>query len=631
MKKSRYTANQITNLANCLRFLSLDIIENAKSGHPGAPLGLADIVATLFANHFKFDVSKPRCINRDKFILSNGHASAMLYSLLYLVGYKDITIQDLKDFRKIHSKTTGHPEFGLLDGVETTTGPLGQGIANAVGIAIADKYRGSKSKTYCIVGDGCLMEGVSYEAICIASVYNLDNLVLIFDDNNITIDGNTFISTRENIVKRFEANDFNIISIDGHNIDEINNAFIDTNKAKKPTVIIAKTKIGYGLDFECKPEAHGGSVSKNDIDKMKSKLNWESDSFQIPSDLMNIWRSFSTSLQGKEISPQNNNKAVKELQILKENALKSEINEATRKSSGRVIEALANYENMIFGSADLGSSTCMKSKNMKDFSSNNYSGNYINYGIREHAMAAISNGLALNGALPFLSTFMVFSDYMRPAIRLSAMMNIPVCYVFTHDSIGVGEDGPTHQPIEHLSSLRAIPELITIRPADFVETIEAYQYFLSSKKPCAMCFSRQDVKYVSKFREDGKNLLQYGAYNVFGFHQKPDIILIASGSEVCIAVAVAEKLSDRKINVVSMPSINLFDKQSNRYKNKVLKSRVKKIFIEAGSSMSAQKYMGKNDRFIGVDGFGFSGKASDIYQHFGIIEENIIKNIEEMI
>ncbi len=631
MKKSRCTENQIKELANCLRFLSLDIIENAKSGHPGAPLGLADIVATLFANHFRFDISKPRCTNRDKFILSNGHASAMLYSLLYLVGYKDITLDDLKNFRKIHSKTTGHPEFGLLDGVDTTTGPLGQGIANAVGMAIADKHSGSKAKTYCIVGDGCLMEGVSYEAISIASLYNLDNLVLIFDDNSITIDGDTSVSTREDVIKRFEANNFNIISIDGHNTDEINNAFIVANKSKKLTVIIAKTKIGYGLDFECTPEAHGGSISKSDIEKLKIKLNWQSDSFQIPNDLMNVWRSFSKSLNGKEISQYSNAKAIKELQVLKENTLKSGINEATRKSSGRVIEVLSNYDNMIFGSADLGSSTCMKSKNMKDFSSNYYNGNYINYGIREHTMAAISNGLALNGLTPFLSTFMVFSDYMRPAIRLSAMMNIPICYVFTHDSIGVGEDGPTHQPIEHLSSLRAIPGLVTIRPADLIETIEAYQYFLSTKKPCALCFSRQDVKHVSNFRKDSKNLLQYGAYNIFGFHAKPDIILVATGSEVSIALAVAEKLPDKKINVVSMPSTNLFEMQSDRYKNKILKPRVKKIFIEAGSSMSLEKYMGRNDRFIGVDGFGFSGKASDIYKHFGITEENIIKNIEEII
>ena len=502
--------SNLNKLANCIRFLSMDAVQKANSGHPGMPMGMADIATILFKDILKFDSNDPNWLDRDRFILSNGHGSMLLYSCLYLTGYKNIKIEDIKNFRQLGSRTAGHPEYLAIPGIETTTGPLAQGLANAVGMALAERILNSRfgneiinHHTYVFAGDGCLMEGLSHEACSFAGHLNLSKLIVFFDSNSISIDGSTNLSTTDDHIKRFQSYGWETIPIDGDNHDEILKAIIFAKQNNKPTLISCKTKIGFGSpNKESKASSHGSPLGEEEIKLIRKKLDWQFDSFVMPDNLLNEWRSFSLRNNSikkkwesnfKKINKNNkfekyfNNslspKLVKIVEKFKLHHLKEKTSCATRQSSQMALEVFTPYiENLIGGSADLTGSNNTKTKDLNPISKDNFSGRYIYYGVREHAMAAIMNGLTLHkGIRPYGGTFLVFTDYCRPSIRLASLMELPVIYVMTHDSIGLGEDGPTHQPIEHLSALRAIPNLNIIRPCDTIETIEAWECALNEK------------------------------------------------------------------------------------------------------------------------------------------------------
>ena len=515
MENNNFNQKKVSQLANCIRFLSIDAVQKANSGHPGMPMGMADIATVLFRDHLKFDPADPKWIDRDRFILSNGHGSMLLYACLYLTGYKDINLEDIKKFRQLNSPTAGHPEFGEFDGIETTTGPLSQGLANAVGFAMAEKKLSStlsedliNHHTYVFAGDGCLMEGLSHEACSLAGHLKLNKLIVFFDDNSISIDGPLKLSSSDNVKKRFLSYNWNVLSIDGHNQDEIYESIVEAKKSNKPTIICAKTKIGFGSpNKEAKSSSHGSPLGEEEIKLTRENLNWKYGDFIIPDELLNEWRSFSKRNSEIKSNWQNKNKDFlnsknynKFFNVELEDELKKEIIDfktkyandetkyATRKASENSLELLnIHIKNFIGGSADLTGSNNTKTKDMCVFNSENYKGSYVYYGIREHGMAGIMNGLALHGGVrTYGGTFLVFSDYCRPSIRLSALMKLPVIYVMTHDSIGLGEDGPTHQPVEHLAALRAIPNLNVMRPCDIIETIEAWEVALETKNPTIM-------------------------------------------------------------------------------------------------------------------------------------------------
>ncbi len=629
----------ILSLANCIRSLSLDAITNSKSGHIGMVLGMADIITVLYAEFLKFNPNDAKWQHRDRFVMSNGHGSMLLYSLLYLTGYSDIKIDDLKQFRKFGSKTAGHPEYGFLEGIEVTTGPLGQGIANSVGMAIASKKSGHNNKIYCSVGDGCLMEGISYESMSLAGHLKLNNLVVIFDDNSITIDGKTNLSFSENHEQRFLSQGWNVIKIGGHNIDEIRAAFKDVQLAEKPTVIMAKTIIGYGsLKYNNTNAAHSIIFNKEDLIDIRKYLNIENEEFFVPNELLETWRNV---WQRNKIHYNSDNKSDLENNInLKDffyNIRSDKLNEtseiSTRKALNKILnECYKNIPNLIGGSADLSESTCVKTEHSKDIVYNDFSGNFINYGVREHAMGGIMNGISLYGSfVPLGSTFFAFSDYMKPSIRMAAQMNIPVIFAFTHDSIGVGEDGATHQPVEQLISLNAMPNLLVIRPASETEMIDAMEIGLTYKKPTALICSRQNVKqeFVKNIKEN-KNYTEFGAYFIVQ-KNNAKCVIVASGSEVGLAFSVAKELEKHNIfaNVVSMPCCKLFDLQSQEYQNKILGRDLNllKIGIEAFSEHNMAKYLDYKDLFFGVNKFGHSGSANSIFEHFGLTEKNIVNAI----
>ena len=639
------------DLANCIRFLSIDAVQKANSGHPGMPMGMADVATVLFKNFLRFNPKNPDWLNRDRFVLSAGHGSMLLYSLLYLTGYKSISINNIKKFRQLNSICAGHPEYHPKTGIETTTGPLGQGISNAVGFAIAEEILKNKlgkdlinHKTYVLAGDGCLMEGISHEAMSLAGHLKLKNLVMLFDNNSISIDGPTNLAVSDNFKKRFEGYGWDYISINGHNEKEIFKALKKVQKAKKPTVISCKTKIGYGSPNKSgKASSHGSPLGVDEIKLVRKALNWKSKPFDIPNKILKDWRKIG---QRGEILEKKWNKILKRKKIKfnqifknnfntalkkeKENAIKEPKSLATRKCSEMTLNALTKQKNnLIGGSADLAGSNNTKTKNHKIIKPGDFTGDYIHYGVREHAMSGVMNGIALHSNLiPYGGTFLIFSDYCKPSIRLSALMKKRVIYVMTHDSIGLGEDGPTHQPIEQLSGLRAIPNLNVFRPADRIETIECWEHALkSSKTPSVLSLTRQNLNPVRKTYPN-KNLCSLGAYEVLRTNKKINLTILASGSEVNLALEVSHKLAKDKIysKVISMPCMELFELQSKSYKNKILEETKFKISIEAGSSDCWKKYVGDNGIAFGIDEFGKSAPYKDIYKYFGLESTNI-KNI----
>jgi transketolase len=649
-------------MANCIRFLSIDAIEKASSGHPGMVMGMADVATILFAEFLKFNPQDPDWLDRDRFILSAGHGSMLIYSLLYLTKYRDISIEDIKNFRQLNSKCAGHPEFGHISGIETTTGPLGQGLANAVGFAISEEMAKAKygkeavnHKTYCLVGDGCLMEGISQEAISIAGNLALKNLIVLWDNNSISIDGKTSIATCENMKTRFEACNWNVLQIDGHDFDQIRSALTKAQNSDKPILIDCKTTIAFGSPNKAGSEkSHGSPLGKDEIELTRKNLDWNFPAFEIPSELSNQWLKSSQRCINQYQNWQNNFSKIEEgikSQILrvKNKDLSKEFyekvdefeakiesakaNQATRKSSQNILEFLtANLPEMIGGSADLTSSVLTKTSQTAAIDKNNFNNRYLHYGIREHAMAAIMNALSLDGFfLPYGGTFLVFSDYLKPAIRLSALMKQRVIYIFTHDSIGVGEDGPTHQPIEHLTMLRSIPNLNVFRPCDEMETLICYKTAISAKEtPSALILTRQNLPFLSEEKNPDR---KKGGYIISkSKKEQPDAIILASGSEVHIAIEAQKKLAVENIDVsvASIYSMEIFDSQSNQYKKSVLKNNdILKVAIEAGVQMSWDKYLGSDGIFIGMKDFGSSGKAEELFKYFKITADEIVERIKQ--
>ncbi|QCB62507.1 transketolase [Wolbachia endosymbiont of Drosophila mauritiana] len=637
----------LKSMANAVRFLSIDAVQKANSGHPGMPLGMADVATVLFAKYLNHNPDDSQWISRDRFVLSNGHGSMLQYSILYLTGY--IGIDELKNFRQLTSKTPGHPEFGLTSGIEATTGPLGQGFATAVGMALAESILAKQFEishyTYVMLGDGCLMEGISHEAASLAGHLKLNKLIALFDDNDISIDGSTSLSCSDDVEKRFSAYGWNVDKIDGHDFDAISLAIEQAQKSDKPTLICCKTIIGKFSSRAGTSSAHSGAFTEEDVKQMREKLNWDYEPFHVPEDVRNAWietvkraKQNYTSLINEELQrrlekrlPDN---IENDLANLKKQICELMPKEATRSSFGRVMELLTkSMPELIGGSADLTGSNCTKYKYMQAIDSNNYDGSYVHYGVREHAMAACMNGMALHGGIiPYGGTFLVFSDYCRPAIRLSALMKQQVIYVMTHDSIGVGEDGPTHQPIEHLASLRAIPNLYVFRPADAIETLECISIALEKKEsPALFALSRQNINYMHSYTDQLANLSKFGAYILCEYSGKLEVTIFATGSEVEIAVEAREKLQEKGVGtrVISMPCWRLFDEQSDEYKGVILNNDSIKVAIEAGSEVGWHKYIGSNGIFIGMKNFGESAPYKTLYEHFNISADHVVKCVCE--
>ena len=647
---------QHNNLANCIRFLSIDAVQKANSGHPGMPMGMADVVTVLFQKFLKFNPKNPNWLNRDRFILSAGHGSMLLYSLLYLTGYKSISLKDIKSFRQLNSICAGHPEYHPGSGIETTTGPLGQGIGNAVGMALAqsilDHKIGKKifnHKTYVLAGDGCLMEGISHEAMSLAGHLKLKNLIMLFDNNSISIDGPTSLTVSDNFKKRFESYGWDYIDINGHNPKEIFKALKKVQNAKRPTVISCRTKIGYGSPNKSgKASSHGSPLGSDEINLVRKKLQWHHKAFDIPKDLLSQWRKIGQqgSIEEKKwnkiyqknrtqinkIFNQNFSKEIKKEKLSATQDIKPL---ASRKASEKTLIALTLKENsLIGGSADLAGSNNTKTKTQKIIEPGKFDGNYIHYGVREHAMAAMMNGIALHSKfIPYGGTFLIFSDYCKPAIRLSALMEKQVIYVMTHDSIGLGEDGPTHQPIEQLSGLRSIPNLYVLRPADRMETIECWEIALKNKKtPSVLSLTRQNLEPI-RLKFSNTNKCSLGAYEILRSNKKINITILASGSEVNLAKKVSENLAKDRIysKVISVPSQEIFQKQSQGYKNKIMKETKYIFSIEAGRTDCWKKYIGKDGLSFGIDDFGKSAPYEDIYNHFGLSVKNISSKIKNFL
>ncbi len=646
---------ELKNMASAIRFLSADAIEKSQSGHPGMPLGMADVATVLFSKFIKLNPSEPRWFDRDRFVLSAGHGSMLMYSLLYLLGYKDISIEDIKNFRQLGAKTAGHPEYGHLAGIDMTTGPLGQGISSAVGMALAERMLNARygdklcnHYTYVICGDGCLMEGISEEAIALAGHWRLNKMIVFWDNNNITIDGTVDKASSTDQLKRFAAVGWNTVSIDGHNYCQIEKAIKKAQKSKKPTLIACKTKIGFGAPGKCgTSKCHGSPLGETEIAAMRKNLNWNAAPFEVPEEILQQWRTagkknkelyenwkVQARAAGKAFDDVINNRLPKgwdkELIALEKKAIAEKTKVATRKASQLCLETIVPYvPEIVGGSADLAASNLTFVEGLKTVTKDDYNGNNVMYGIREHAMGALMNGMALHGGvIPYGGTFFVFSDYLRPAQRLAALMGIRVIYVLTHDSIGVGEDGPTHQPIEHLASYRAMPNINVFRPCDVVETAEAWRLALENENtPSILALSRQNLPML---RTDAKeNLSAKGAYIISGDAKKRKATLIATGSEVSLAVEAQQKLAEEGVNVavVSMPCAELFDKQDIAYQEEVL-GKAPRIAIEAASKFGWEKYVGLEGDIIGMDGFGASGPAAELYNYFGITAEEVVDSVK---
>jgi transketolase len=644
------------NMANAIRALSMDAVQKANSGHPGLPMGAADVATVLFSQFLKFDASAPHWPDRDRFILSAGHGSMLMYSLLYLNGYQDMTMEDLKNFRQLGSKTAGHPEFGHATGIETTTGPLGQGLGNAVGFAIAERHLAARfgndlvnHKTYVLAGDGCLMEGISQEAITLAGHLKLNHLIVMWDDNGISIDGKVSVSDSTDQLMRFQSANWNVARVDGHNPTEIAAALAAAQASDKPTMIACKTVIGFGAPTKAgTKDSHGSPLGPEEIAGARAKLGWDSPPFVIPKDVLSAWRDAGSRGKAhrqdweKRLSASPHKSEFNRIMsgALPENfdAVMSDFKKAMAKTPPYLATRIASQNTLdvvnaavpeiIGGSADLTGSNNTKSKDQKALNAADYGGSYMYYGIREHGMAAAMNGLALHGGvIPYGGTFLVFTDYCRPSIRLSALMEQRVIYVMTHDSIGLGEDGPTHQPVEHVAALRVIPNLLVFRPCDAVETAECWQLALkSAKSPSVLALTRQKLK-PARLTYSAKNLCGLGAYEIASSAKKSKVVIFASGSEVEIAMAAKETLdkAGTPTRVVSVPSMELFERQGKAYKEKLMGTEKIRIAIEAGVRQSWDRFIGANGTFIGMTGFGASGPAEELYKHFGITAKAAVK------
>jgi transketolase len=650
-------------LANAIRFLAIDAVEKAKSGHPGMPMGMADVATVLFSRFLKFDAADPAWPDRDRFVLSAGHGSMLLYALLHLTGYEGVTSDELKAFRQWGSKTPGHPEYGHTPGVETTTGPLGQGIATAVGMALAERLLNARfgddlvdHHTYVIAGDGCLMEGLSHEAISLAGHLGLGKLIVLFDDNQISIDGSTSLSCSDDQLARFKASGWSADRIDGHDPQAIAAAIERAGSNDRPSLIACRTVIGFGApNRQGTEKAHGAPLGAEEVAKTRVALDWPYEPFQLPEHIVAQWRRIGASGQAARLSWMERTRRLNSVprspfHDALNRKLPSEYAEAidqictrfgaerptiaTRQASQLVIDAMAEaLPNLLGGSADLTHSNLTRAKTQRPVRADSFEGNYIHYGVREHAMAAAMNGIALHGGfIPYGGTFLTFADYSRPAIRLAALMGIRVVHVMTHDSIGLGEDGPTHQPVEHLASLRAIPNLLVFRPGDAVETAEAWDCALRSEaSPSVLCLSRQALP---AFREvNGEtNLVGFGAYVVVEPEDGRDVTLIATGSEVSIAIEAAKLLATGSVRaaVVSAPCFDLFRQQSREYRTAVL-GRVPRIGVEAAIEGDWARWLGDGGEFVGMTGFGASAPAEVLYREFGITAEAVAKAAQRCI
>jgi transketolase len=647
-----------SEMANAIRFLAIDAVEQAKSGHPGMPMGMADVATVLFSRFLRFDPADPAWPDRDRFVLSAGHGSMLLYALLHLTGYEGVTSDELRAFRQWRSKTPGHPEYGHTPGVETTTGPLGQGIATAVGMALAERLMNARfgddfvdHYTYVIAGDGCLMEGLSHEAISLAGHLRLGRLIVLFDDNEISIDGATSLSCSDDQLARFKASGWSASRVNGHDPEPIAAAIERARHSDRPSLIACRTVIGFGApNRQGTEKAHGAPLGADEIAKTRAALDWPHPPFQIPESVIEQWREVgarghaarqSWVERTKRLSaatrspfhdalnrnlPCGYTQAIAEI---RDRFAAERPNIATRQASQLVTDRIAEaLPNLLGGSADLTHSNLTRAKTHQPVRPGHFEGSYIHYGVREHAMAAAMNGIALHGGfIPYGGTFLTFSDYSRPAIRLAALMGVRVIHVMTHDSIGLGEDGPTHQPVEHLASLRAIPNLLVFRPADAAETAEAWDCALRSQaSPSVLCLSRQ---VLPTFREAGggdQNLVAFGAYVVVEPEDGRDVTLVATGSEVSIALHAAELLASASIRaaVVSAPCFELFRQQSREYRTAVL-GRVPRIGVEAAVEGDWARWLGDDGEFVGMTGFGASAPAETLYREFGITADAVAK------
>ena len=659
---------QHTVPTNALRFLSIDAVQKANSGHPGMPTGMAEIATSLWGKHLNHNPLNPHWFDRDRFVLSNGHGSMLLYSLLHLTGY-DISIDDLKDFRKLHSKTPGHPEYDIDIGIETTTGPLGQGIANAIGMAVSEKIMAAEFNeddikpinhyTYAFLGDGCLMEGISHEACSFAGTHKLGKLICFYDQNGISIDGEIENWFTDDSIKRFDSYGWQTICVDGHNIEEIDKAIVDAkNETNKPTMIFCKTIIGFGSPNKSgTADVHGAALGEEEVIKTREALNWDHDAFKVPQEAYDFWDS---TKKGSELNLDWDNliktydekypdKSAELRRRIKgdlpddfENSFKTFLSEcdknntpmATRKCSKACLDFFVKeLPELIGGSADLTPSNNTFSSSSSTFSNENPSGNHINYGVREFGMSAIMNGMVLHGGIkPYGATFLVFTDYARNAVRLSALMEIPSIFVYTHDSVALGEDGPTHQPVEHMVTLRSTPNLNSWRPADLVETAVAWNEAVKSKKtPTCLIFSRQGTSAISR-TEDQLSLINKGGY-LIDESDNSDITLIASGSEVQLIIDAAKELKNHSIsaNVVSMPSLDLFLQQSEEFQSSIINPDKPILVVECSHPNSWYRILNRKDKVIGIESFGESAPGSELLEHFGFNTENVVNSAKSLL
>jgi transketolase len=648
-------------MANAIRFLSADAVEKANSGHPGLPMGAADIATVLFTRFLKFDPKAPHWPDRDRFVLSAGHGSMLLYSLLYLTGYEDITIEQIENFRQLGSRTAGHPEYGHAAGIETTTGPLGQGLGNSVGMALSERIMNAHfgddlvdHHTYVIVGDGCLMEGISQEAIALAGHLKLNKLIVFWDHNNISIDGPVTLADNTDQCARVEASGWNSISVDGHDQAAIAAAIEKAHKSDKPTFIACKTTIGFGAPTKAGTnKVHGSPLGAEELAGARKALGWTAEPFVVPADILNDWRAAGQrSLKEHKAWEERLAKADSAIRSewdrrlsgdLPDNfeatisAYKKKLSEdkpkvATRKASEMALEVINGIvPETIGGSADLTGSNNTKTSQTSNITPEDYGQRYVHYGIREHGMAAAMNGISLHGGLiPYSGTFLTFSDYARGAMRLSSLMGIRVVYVMTHDSIGLGEDGPTHQPVEHLAALRAIPNNYVFRPADVVETAECWELALKSRKtPSTIALTRQNLPTV-RTEYIAENMCAYGAYELAAASGKAEVTIFATGSEVEIALNARTKLEEdgHPTRVVSVPCFELFEQTSDEYKRVILGDAPVKIAVEAAIRMGWDRFIGIDGIFVGMTGFGASGPIEALYEHFGITADHIVAAAE---
>ena len=648
-------------MANAIRFLSMDAVEKANSGHPGLPMGAADIATVLYTRFMKHDPKNPHWPDRDRFVLSAGHGSMLLYSLLYLLGYEDITIDEIKNFRQLGSRTAGHPEYGHAAGIETTTGPLGQGLANSVGMALAERILNAQfgdalvnHYTYVIAGDGCLMEGISQEAISLAGHLKLSRLIVFWDNNSISIDGPVSLADSTDQLARFAASGWNAIAVDGHDPEAIAAAIEKARSSDRPTLIACKTTIGFGAPTRAGTnKAHGSPLGADEIAGARKTLGWDYPAFEVPADIMDGWRQAGArSAREREEWEKRLAAAGGDIHVEFERRMRGDLpagfdaamagyrrklaedrpKVATRKSSEMALEIINGVApETIGGSADLTGSNNTKTSQTKPITPGSYGGRYVHYGVREHGMAAAMNGMALHGGvIPYGGTFLCFSDYARPAMRLASLMGIRSIFVMTHDSIGLGEDGPTHQPVEHLAALRAIPNHFVFRPADAMEVAECWQLALESRgTPATIALTRQNLPAVrTEFRED--NLCRYGAYELAPANGKAAVTIFATGSEVEIAVSARNVLQERghPTRVVSVPCFELFEQQSAEYQTATIGNAPVKIAIEAGVREGWDRFIGTDGLFVGMHGFGASGTIEQLYPHFGITAEAAVQAAE---